>query len=322
MTDVELKDTDMAKAGSRPGATTERRAATSTNRKFQTRLGGKRVSDELVTGRNAVLEALRTNIPAKHLYVMSRIEVDDRVRDIMTTANKKNLPMLEIPRSELDRLTDGAVHQGIAMQIPPYQYPDATDLVLDVMERWHAGKLKSPPLFVALDGITDPRNLGAIIRSVSAFSGDGVIIPERRSAAVTAGAWKTSAGAAARIPVAMATNLTRVLQQAKEQGIFVIGLDGGGDIDLPNLQLASEPLCVVVGSEGKGLSRLVTETCDQIVSILIRLWNLLTPQWQWALPSMTYPAIAPSLTNALIRCACGTYSDSPHAYAFAVNMRL
>ena len=200
---------------------------------------------------------------------MSRIEVDDRVRDIMTTANKKNLPMLEIPRSELDRLTDGAVHQGIAMQIPPYQYPDATDLVLDVMERWHAGKLKSPPLFVALDGITDPRNLGAIIRSVSAFSGDGVIIPERRSAAVTAGAWKTSAGAAARIPVAMATNLTRVLQQAKEQGIFVIGLDGGGDIDLPNLQLASEPLCVVVGSEGQGLSRLVTETCDQIVSIPI-----------------------------------------------------
>jgi len=141
--------------------------------------------------------------------------------------------------------------------------------VLDTMERWHSGKLSTPPLFVALDGITDPRNLGAIIRSVSAFSGDGVIIPERRSAAVTAGAWKTSAGAAARIPVAMATNLTRVIQQAKEQGIFVIGLDGGGDIELPALELANEPLCVVVGSEGKGLSRLVTENCDQIVSIPI-----------------------------------------------------
>ena len=247
----------------------ERRAATGTNRKFQTRLGGKRASDELVTGRNAVLEALRTEIPSKHLYIMSRIEVDDRVREIMTIANKRNIPMLEIPRSELDRLTDGAVHQGVAMQIPPYKYPDATDLVLDTMERWHSGKLSTPPLFVALDGITDPRNLGAIIRSVSAFSGDGVIIPERRSAAVTAGAWKTSAGAAARIPVAMATNLTRVIQQAKEQGIFVIGLDGGGDIELPALELANEPLCVVVGSEGKGLSRLVTENCDQIVSIPI-----------------------------------------------------
>lgn len=187
----------------------------------------------------------------------------------MTIANKRNIPMLEIPRSELDRLTDGSVHQGVAMQIPPYKYPDATDLVLDTMEHWHSGKLSTPPLFVALDGITDPRNLGAIIRSVSAFSGDGVIIPERRSAAVTAGAWKTSAGAAARIPVAMATNLTRVIQQAKEQGIFVIGLDGGGDIELPALELANEPLCVVVGSEGKGLSRLVTENCDQIVSIPI-----------------------------------------------------
>ena len=124
----------------------ERRAATGTNRKFQTRLGGKRASDELVTGRNAVLEALRTEIPSKHLYIMSRIEVDDRVREIMTIANKRNIPMLEIPRSELDRLTDGAVHQGVAMQIPPYKYPDATDLVPDTMERWHSAKLSTPPI--------------------------------------------------------------------------------------------------------------------------------------------------------------------------------
>ncbi len=237
--------------------------------KPQPRLGGKRTSEELVTGRNAVLEALKTDIPSKHLYVMSRIETDERVKEIMVLANKINLPMLEISRGELDRLTEGSVHQGVALQIPPYKYPDATDLVLSVMEKHHQGQLSTPPLFVALDGITDPRNLGAIIRSVSAFSGDGVIIPERRSAAVTASAWKTSAGAAARIPVAMATNLTRVVQQAKDQGIFVIGLDGGGDIELPQLELATEPLMIVVGSEGKGLSRLVTENCDQIVSIPI-----------------------------------------------------
>lgn len=247
----------------------ERRKATGTQRTNRTRLGGKRTSEELVTGRNAVLEALKTEIPAKHLFVMSRIEVDDRVKEIMTIASRENLPMLEISRGELDRLTEGSVHQGVALQIPPYKYPDASNLVLDVMDRWHAGDLKTPPLFVALDGITDPRNLGAIIRSVSAFSGDGVIIPERRSAAVTASAWKTSAGAAARIPVAMATNLTRVIQQAKDSGIFVVGLDGGGDIELPQMELASEPLMVVVGSEGKGLSRLVTENCDQIVSIPI-----------------------------------------------------
>ncbi|WP_237199840.1 23S rRNA (guanosine(2251)-2'-O)-methyltransferase RlmB [Rothia nasimurium] len=247
----------------------ENRKATNTLRSRQPRLGGKRASDELVTGRNSVLEALQTEIPAKTLFIMSRIEVDDRVRDIMTEANKQGLPMLEIGRNELDRLTDHAVHQGVALQIPPYKYPDVGNLVLDTMDRWYDKQMSTPPLFVALDGITDPRNLGAIIRSVSAFSGNGVIIPERRSAAMTASAWKTSSGAAARIPVAKATNLTRVIQQAKDAGIFVVGLDGGGDIDLPNLELASEPLMIVVGSEGKGLSRLVTENCDQIVSIPI-----------------------------------------------------
>ena len=247
----------------------ENRKATNTQRSRTPRLGGKRASDELVTGRNSVLEALRTEIPAKTVFVMSRIEVDDRVKDILAEANKQQLPILEIGRNELDRLTDHAVHQGVALQIPPYKYPDAGNLVLDVMDRWYEKREGTPPLFVALDGITDPRNLGAIIRSVSAFSGDAVIIPERRSAAVTASAWKTSSGAAARIPVAKATNLTRVIQQAKDAGVFVVGLDGGGDVDLPNLELASEPLMVVVGSEGKGLSRLVTENCDQIVSIPI-----------------------------------------------------
>ncbi len=247
----------------------ENRKATNTQRSRTPRLGGKRASDELVTGRNSVLEALRTKIPAKTVFVMSRIEVDDRVKDILAEANKQQLPILEIGRNELDRLTDHAVHQGVALQIPPYKYPDAGNLVLDVMDRWYEKREGTPPLFVALDGITDPRNLGAIIRSVSAFSGDAVIIPERRSAAVTASAWKTSSGAAARIPVAKATNLTRVIQQAKDAGVFVVGLDGGGDVDLPNLELASEPLMVVVGSEGKGLSRLVTENCDQIVSIPI-----------------------------------------------------
>lgn len=235
----------------------------------QQRLGGKRTSEELVTGRNAVLEALRTDIPAKHLYIMSNIEADNRVREIMTHANKEGLPMLEISRGELDRLTEGSIHQGVALQIPPYKYPDATKLVQQIVTKAEKRELGHQPLLVALDGITDPRNLGAIIRSVSAFSGDAVIIPERRSAAVTASAWKTSAGAAARVPVAMATNLTRVIQQAKGAGIFVIGLDGGGEIDLPQLELATEPLLIVVGSEGKGLSRLVTENCDQIVSIPI-----------------------------------------------------
>lgn len=247
----------------------ENRKATNTYRPSQQRLGGKRTSEELVTGRNAVLESLRAGIPAKHLYVMANIEADERVKEIVATVTRLDVPALEITRSEMERLTEGAVHQGVALQIPPYKYPDAGDLTRAVMAQWKKGELERPPLFVALDGITDPRNLGAVIRSVSAFAGQAVIVPERRSAGVTASAWKTSAGAASRVPVAKATNLTRVIQDLKSQGVFVIGLDGDGDIQLPDLTLATEPLCIVAGSEGKGLSRLVAENCDQIVSIPI-----------------------------------------------------
>lgn len=122
-------------------------------------------------------------------------------------------------------------------------------------------------MIVALDGITDPRNLGAIIRSVAAFGGHGVLVPARRSVGMTASAWKTSAGAAARIPVAQVSNLNQALKDFKKAGFFVIGLDMDGDVELPDLELASEPLVIVVGSEGKGLSKLVGENCDQIVSV-------------------------------------------------------
>src|SRR6478609_608878 len=167
--------------------------------------------------------------------------------------------VLEAPRGELDRLTDGSVHQGLALQVPPYEYAHPSDLI--------DPEAPGIPLVVALDGITDPRNLGAIVRSVAAFGGHGVVVPSRRSAGMTASAWKSSAGAAARIPVAQATNLNRALEDYKKAGFFIIGLDMDGDVELPDLELASEPLVVVVGSEGKGLSRLVREHCDQIVSV-------------------------------------------------------
>jgi 23S rRNA (guanosine2251-2'-O)-methyltransferase len=218
-----------------------------------------KASSEMVAGRNSVVEALRADVPATTMYVAGRIDSDDRVREALTIATERGVPVLETPRGELDRLTDGAVHQGLALQVPPYEYAHPHDLV--------DPELPGIPLVVALDGITDPRNLGAIVRSVAAFGGHGVVVPSRRSAGMTASAWKTSAGAAARIPVAQATNLTRALEDYRKAGFFVIGLDMDGDVELPDLELASEPLLVVVGSEGKGLSRLVRETCDQIVSI-------------------------------------------------------
>ena len=219
---------------------------------------------EVVTGRNSVLEALRARIPATALYIATRIEMDDRVKEILSMATQRGIPIMEVMRPELDHMVSfDSVHQGLALKVPPYNYAHPDDLLAEVYE---AGRV---PLFVALDGITDPRNLGAIIRSTAAFGGDGIILPQRRSVGVTASAWKTSAGAAARCKVAMASNLTATIKSFKEQGVFVIGLDGGGDTQLTGLPLADRPLLIIVGSEGKGLSKLVTDNCDAVVSIPI-----------------------------------------------------
>ncbi len=241
-----------------------RQARTAPDRSAPPR-GKKQADDsEIVTGRNSVLEALRARIPASTLYLASRLEMDDRVKEVLTLATRRGIPVLEVMRPELDRLTGpDSVHQGLALKVPPYEYAHPTDLLEQAERRGQV------PLFVALDGITDPRNLGAIIRSVAAFGGHGVIIPQRRSVGMTASAWKTSAGAAARVPVSMASNLTQTLKVFKDRGVFVLGLDGGGDVQLPGLELADQPLVIVVGSEGKGLSRIVTETCDAIVSVPI-----------------------------------------------------
>jgi 23S rRNA (guanosine2251-2'-O)-methyltransferase len=217
---------------------------------------------EVVAGRNPVVEALRASIPASALYVATGIELDERVREAIKLANELRIPLLDAERMELDRYAQGAVHQGLVLQVPPFDYlhPD------DLLDRAFSSGV---PLLVALDGVTDPRNLGAVVRSVGAFGGHGVLVPERRSAGMTAGAWKASAGAAARVPVARATNLTRALTSYAERGLLVVGLAGKGSLDLMDLEAATEPLVLVVGSEGKGLSRLVQERCDIVVRIPI-----------------------------------------------------
>jgi 23S rRNA (guanosine2251-2'-O)-methyltransferase len=256
-------------AGKRKAAAERYAAAGGKGKPGQTRgsSSGRAKKDEdteVVTGRNSVLEALRARIPATAFYIAQRVEMDDRVKEMLATATQRGIPVLEVTRPELDRMAgfDG-VHQGVALKVPPYEYAHPQDLLEQIIDR---GQL---PLLIALDGVTDPRNLGAIIRSTAAFGGQGVIVPQRRSASVNSAAWKTSAGAAARIPVAVAPNLTTTLKEFKKQGVFVLGLDGDGDVSLPALELADRPVVIVVGSEGKGLSRLVTETCDQIVSIPI-----------------------------------------------------
>jgi 23S rRNA (guanosine2251-2'-O)-methyltransferase len=226
----------------------------------QSRRPGKRTDEtELVLGRNPVLECLRADVPATALYVALGTEADERLTESVARAADFGIAILEVPRADLDRMTSNHLHQGIALQVPPYDYAHPDDLLVRTSD-------SSPALLVALDNISDPRNLGAIVRSVAAFGGHGVLIPQRRSASVTAVAWRTSAGAAARIRVARAPNLTRALKGWADRGLRVIGLDAGGDTALDDLD-GTDPLVVVVGSEGKGLSRLVRETCDEVVSI-------------------------------------------------------
>jgi 23S rRNA (guanosine2251-2'-O)-methyltransferase len=216
---------------------------------------------EWIAGRNPVVEALREGVPINGLYVAEGAERDGRLREAFRLASEGGVSLLEVSKGELDRMTSGAVHQGLAARIPAYEYAHPEDL-LD-----RAREMGEPPLVVVLDQVTDPRNLGAAIRSAAAFGAHGVVIPERRAAGMTAAAWKTSAGAAARIPVAQTVNLVRQLKAYQDAGLMVVGLAADGDVTLPELGLSDGPLVVVVGSEGDGLSRLVAETCDQLVSI-------------------------------------------------------
>ncbi|HEY8978498.1 MAG TPA: 23S rRNA (guanosine(2251)-2'-O)-methyltransferase RlmB [Streptomyces sp.] len=223
--------------------------------------GGKGTS-EMVVGRNPVVEALREGVPASTLYVQQFIDNDERVREaLQLAADRGGINLMEAPRPELDRMTNGLNHQGLVLQVPPYEYAHPEDLAAAAYD------IGEDPLIVALDGVTDPRNLGAVVRSVSAFGGHGVVVPERRAAGMTAGAWKTSAGTAARTPVARATNLTRALESYKKAGITVVGLAADGEAEVGSLAALEGPVVIVVGSEGKGLSRLVGETCDVRVRI-------------------------------------------------------
>ena len=249
------------KAEDRPyHAAAKRKKAAEKKAAPRTRTGrSEKPKGEIVSGRNAVLEALRASVPATELIVARSIDVDDRVAESLQLALHHQLPIREVHRAELEGIN--ANSQGIILAIKPYQYYSFQEIT---------ERANHPILIVALDGVTDPRNLGAIVRSAAAFGAAGVVMTERRAAAMTASAWKSSAGAAARLPVAQVTNMARTIDDAKKLGCFVIGLDGESDETLSGMKVAKENVMIVVGSEGKGLSRLVREKCDLVVSIPMR----------------------------------------------------
>ena len=222
------------------------------------RFDRKTSAQDAVAGKNSVVEALRAKIPAKELVVALKTEIDEKISEAIRLAKNQDLPIKELPRRALDDLTGSSNHQGVALVIKPFNYSEVSKVITNA---------KKPMMLIGLDGITDPHNLGAVVRSAAAFGADGVIIPERRNAAMTGSAWKASAGAAARMPISQVTNLVRTIQDAKKAGCFVIGLDAQGDQQLSQMKLATESIFIIVGSEGKGLSRLVRENCDLVISI-------------------------------------------------------
>ena len=250
----------------RPGHPAQRRATAEARQRSERARQRQRTEEtpELLLGRNPVLEALRAQIPATALYVVPDSgRADERITEAVQLATDRGLPLLEVGKAEFDRMSGGALHQGIGLQVPPYQYAHPDDLLAVAAD---SGR---PPLIVAMDGVTDPRNLGAVVRSAAAFDAHGVVVPQRRAVGMTASAWRTSAGAAARLPVARAVNLSRTLAAYQSAGLMTVGLAGDGDVDLHDYDGFADAVALVVGAEGAGLSRLVREHCDVVVRIPI-----------------------------------------------------
>lgn len=211
---------------------------------------------DVVIGRNPVVEALRARVPATGLYLQVRAEPDERWRESLKLAQDSGIPVFEGSRTDLDDLAHGGNHQGLVLAIEDYEYADLDDVA-------------KGNLLVFLDGITDTHNVGAIARSAAAFGASGLVLPSRRSAGVTASAWKASAGALSRLPVARVTNLTKALGELHDDGWMSIGLEADTDVTFTDIDsdVLTDKVVIVVGSEGHGLSRLVAENCDFLVRI-------------------------------------------------------
>lgn len=245
-------------AKDRPGHPASRRAARAKKKSATASSRGRRSpASDVVLGRNPVVEALRARTPAEELLVQQRIDLDDRVQEAVTLAGAQGISVREVPKTVIDEAAGDVVHQGLALVAKPFVYTDLHDL-LDTPE----------PLWVVLDQVTDPRNLGAVVRSAAAFGATAVLIPQRRSAPVTAAAWRTSAGALARMPVCQIGNVAQTLGTLQQHGAFCVGLEADSGNGLAELaDLADGPLALVIGAEGRGLSPIVAKSCDLLVSI-------------------------------------------------------
>jgi len=211
--------------------------------------------EEFIFGKNAVKEALSSDEEINKIFVQKDARVSG-LTEIVNAALDKKIVVSKVDKRKLDDITEGGNHQGIVAMISPYRYLEVEDLI--------AGK--EQPLLMILDSVQDPHNLGAILRTAYAAGVDGVIIPKRRSASVNGTVVKASGGYALKIPIARVTNLAKTIDYLKEKNIFVAGADAGGGSSLFAGDFKGS-MALVVGNEGEGLSRLVREKCDFLISI-------------------------------------------------------
>ena len=216
-------------------------------------------ADGIIEGRNAVIEALRAGTPIDKIF-LARGETDAALAHIAAAARDRGVVVVECDRRKLDFMSRTHAHQGVIAQAAVREYASVDDILNAAREKGE------PPLVVVCDELSDPHNLGAVIRTAECAGAHGVIIPKRRSAGLTAVVAKTSAGAVSHIPVARVPNLTACLKELKDEGLWVFGADAAGDRTLYEADLKG-PAAIVIGSEGDGMSRLVAQTCDVLVRI-------------------------------------------------------
>lgn len=222
------------------------------------------MSDRLVVGLHPVRELLRAGRPVRRLAVTRGRTGSDVLDDVLALAAQAGVPVDHVMRDDLDARAQGLVHQGVVATAPPFPYADL-EQVLDRAEA--AGEV---PLLVALDGVTDPHNLGSVCRTAEAVGAHGVVVPARRAAPVTPVAEKAAAGALAHLPVVQVTNLVRALTAIADRPVWSLGLDGDGPVEVADSHLLADPVVLVVGAEGGGLARLTRDTCDQLVRLPMR----------------------------------------------------
>ena len=213
---------------------------------------------DFVFGRHAVVEALQTPDRVNRVFIQEGTSGRDAAK-VIELAREKGIQVQTVPKTKIEDLVGNAVHQGLVASIAAYEYADLEDVFKKAEEKGE------DPFIVILDGVEDPHNLGSILRTADATGVHGIIIPKRRSASLTATVAKASTGAIEHVPVVRVTNLTQTIEQLKARGVWVFGTDmNGTDYRKWN---TSGPLAIVMGNEGKGVSRIVKESVDEMVTI-------------------------------------------------------